>query len=169
MSAQLRQHDVARTQTFRESFSPLPKRNARPQRSGRWRVALGLSMLMLCGVVGLGTSAAMRQTSSDLKLIREQTSGNRVALTTAAVERRLGFVTVTGTVTNHSRRSLPHVEAVVELLDEAGRTVGLESALLAFDTLRAGEQAPFRVEMQDQAHASGYRVHFRQLLGPAVD
>src|SRR5581483_9919082 len=87
----------------------------------------------------------------------------------AKVERRLGFVTVTGDVRNQSARSQSRVEAVVELLDSRNHTLQMESSLIAFDPLAAGESAPFRVELADDPHAVAYRVHFKRLMGPRLD
>jgi hypothetical protein len=107
--------------------------------------------------------------ASGLHLIASPSPKGRVALGSATVERRLGYVTVTGAVVNCSARSLSRIEAVVELLDRQNRPLQLESGLVTFDPLPKGESSPFRVELPDNARAVAYRVRFKQLLGAALN
>jgi hypothetical protein len=57
----------------------------------------------------------------------------------------------------------------VELLDSQNRTLQMQTALIAYDPLPVGQAAPFRVEMADNAHAAGWRVSFRQMLGAPLN
>ncbi len=80
-------------------------------------------------------------------------------------ERRLGFLNVTGEVVNQTESPISHVEAVVELVDSAGRVVQTSSSLVEFDPLPARGKSGFNISLQDRANASSYRVQFREMLG----
>ncbi|HLV80469.1 MAG TPA: FxLYD domain-containing protein [Chthonomonadaceae bacterium] len=153
-----------------------PKRRQHRRAIGyRKRVRAALALLAgvcICGFAAWGWQAVRAlEAASSLRLAAAVTPGApaRVGLVSASAERRLGFVTITGSVANHATRTLRDVEAVAELLDSHGRTIGLESALIAFDPLPAGQPSPFRVEMVDNARAVAYRVRFRQISGSALD
>jgi hypothetical protein len=150
----------------------LPQRRQQSRRVRRSRVNGVLLVLMAaCAAIAIGLRFTGVQAGqrNGLQLAQTQVRGTQVRLVDSSVERNLGFVTVTGNLHNLSARPLSHVEAVVELLDPQGGTVKMESALIGQDTLAAGENAPFRVEMEDNAHAVGYRVHFRKLLGSSLN
>ncbi len=152
--------------------APSPLRRRKPRRRRALRVAvllfgsLGMFGLAAVGVRSLALSIGAPPT---LTLARFAPSGGQVALVGAQAERRLGFVTVTGNVVNHSHNAQPRVEAVVELLDPQNQTVQMESSLLPFDPLDKGESAPFRVELTDDTRAVAYRVRFKQFLGSRLD
>ncbi|HZO91878.1 MAG TPA: FxLYD domain-containing protein [Chthonomonadaceae bacterium] len=148
------------------------RRRRRARRVRPLRVAFVLCLgAVLCGMVAAGVrNVALGVAATPaLRLISGAPAAGQVALTGATAERKLGFVTVTGNVTNRSPRALNRVEAVVELLNARNQTVRVESGLVAFDPLEKGETAPFRVDLMDTAGAAAYRVRFRQLLGPRLD
>lgn len=137
----------------------------------RVRAALTLLLaLFVCGIAGWGWHIVRTmEAASGLRLATTVFPKARVALVSASAERRLGFVTITGSVSNHASRALTDVEAVAELLDSSGRTIGMESAMIAFDPLPSGEPSPFQVEMMDNAQAVAYRIRFRQISGSALN
>ena len=150
-----------------------PHRRRRPARIARIFAAItlltaGSSVLVLAGV-GARTAWSNIHAGSDLKLIDPVIDRPQVALSTPSVERRLGFVTVTGTVANAASIAQHNVEAVVELVDPENRTVRMESAMIAFDPLGPKQSAPFRVEIPDDSRAVGYRVRFKKLSGESLD
>jgi hypothetical protein len=129
---------------------------------------VGSAAILALGAAGV-RSLALGAKPAELRLRTAAPSSQQVRLGSAKAERRLGFVTVTGDVKNRSAKSQSRVEAVVELLDSRNHTLQMESSLIAFDPLAAGESAPFRVELADDPNAVAYRLHFKRLLGPRLD
>ncbi len=172
MSVPLRWQDPADFQEPIPSPVLAPRRRAR-RRTQPLRVITILSALCLamsaCTALGVRIGRANAASASSLRLVSTPSATGRVLLTNASVERRLGFVTVTGNVFNRSHQKLSNVEAVVELLDSHNRTVQVESALIAFDPLPSGQAAPFKVEMPDSANAVGYRTAVRTMFGSPLD
>ena len=152
------------------TLSPRPRarRRAKPLRTLAMMSALCLAM-SACTALGVRIGSANTASSSTLRLVSTPSANGRVLLANANVERRLGFVTVTGSVFNRSRQKLSNVEAVVELLDSHNRTVQVESALIAFDPLPAGQAAPFKVEMPDNTNAVAFRTAVRTMFGSSLD
>src|SRR5262249_36244127 len=95
--------------------------------------------------------------------------GQEVTASHPAIERRLGFITVTGSISSHATRPLAQVEAVVELLDAKNETIQVEEGLIEFDPLLPAQTAPFRVDLPDNTHAVAYRVRFKQLTGAMLN
>ena len=93
-------------------------------------------------------------------------SGAQVAAGYPAVVRRVGYVTVSGSVLNRTKGSLRSVEAVVDLLDTKQRTVLSASAMVNREQIAPGQASSYQVAMLDSPKATGYRVRFRQLFGP---
>lgn len=175
MSVPMRKEDL-------ERYAPVPtptpaepplrvehtRRRPRPSLRRRLRAALGIGVFSaLCGLTIFGAGAAVNalRPAPGLHLISSPEAGAKAVLDSASVERKLGFVTVSGTVLSHAGKSMPRVEAVVELLDAQNRTVQVESGMVAFDPLPSGQAAPFRVDVTDVPQAVGYRVRFRQADG----
>lgn len=84
------------------------------------------------------------------------------------VQREQGYLTVLGEVTNRSTNLQQNVEAVAEFFDREGHLLKVESVLVEFPTLRAGEESPFRIQTQDAAGIESCRVRFRHLLGSTI-
>ena len=168
-----------------ESYEPTPgpalvvkpMRKARLSRRQSLRAFCGVIVLAalcgvkvlaaLCGLAAAGAAGivgALRP-AAELQLVASSEAGAKATLASASVERKLGFVTVSGTVLSHNSQAIPRVEAVVELLDAQNRTVQVESSMVAFDPLPSGQAAPFQVEVTDIPQAVAYRVRFRQLDG----
>jgi hypothetical protein len=155
-----------------EQRRTVPQRQQSARRARRTRVNGAMFMLMTvcaCAAVGLRFTGWQVAQQHGLTLVQTQSGHAQVALTGSSIERNLGFVTVTGNVQNRAAHSLAHTEAVVELLDAQNRAVGVESALIGQDSLAPHETASFRVEMEDNHHAVGYRIHFRKLLGSILN
>lgn len=164
-----------------ESWAPPEPSNAPAVTARRRRVAarrkrlrtlLGVALCIgTCGVAAAAGWNVYHQLNSvsTLSLITSAGAQGRVTLNAVTAERRLGFVTVTGSVVSRSSSPLHNVEAVVELLNARQETVGMESSLVAFDPVTAGEKVPFRVELVDSARVVAFRVRFRQLSGTALD
>lgn len=128
-------------------------------------VALAFGSLAVIGAASLMPD----RTSSSLHLLASNAAEARASLVSASSLRRLGFVSVTGSVLSHDRNALPKVEAVVELLDAQNHTVQVESGMVAFDPLPAGVDAPFHIEVTDVPQAVAYRIRFRQLDGVCLN
>jgi hypothetical protein len=79
-----------------------------------------------------------------------------------------GFLVLTGEARNVSRREMPQLEAVVELFDENGRLVEVETGLVKVGSIAAGDEAPFEVQAKDNTSISSYRVRFKNLSGTSV-
>lgn len=145
-----------------------PLRKARlSRRQGLRAVCAVAALTTLCGLSVFGAISVFSalRPAADLHLVASSDTGAKATLASAAVERKLGFVTVSGTVLSHNSQAIPRVEAVVELLDAQNRTLRVESGMVAFDPLPSGQAAPFQVEVTDVPQAVGYRVRFRQLDG----
>ena len=158
---------------WRDVENAMRLRRSRQLRGWRRITHLKASAALL--VIGFGTglslwpSISKIEQSRTLRLAQPGNRGGQVVLRNSSAERNLGYLTVTGSVRNQTRRTFTNVEAIVELTDCDNNTVAVESALLPLDPLPAGGIAPFRVEMRDQPHAASYEVHFRRLLGPSLD
>jgi hypothetical protein len=159
-----------------ESYEPTPvptlvvkpRRKARLSRRQRLRAFCAVMVLAaLCSlaIVGACSVVGALRPASDLHLVASSDMEAKATLASASVARKLGFVTVSGTVLSHNAQALPRVEAVVELLDAQNRTVQVESGMVAFDPLPSGQAAPFQVEVTDVPQAVAYRVRFCQLDG----
>lgn len=146
-----------------------PIRRAGLSRRQRLRAICGfITLSAVCGLAVIGANSVVNalRPAAELHLAASSVgAGVKATLASASVERKLGFVTVSGTVLSRYGQAMPRVEAVVELLDAQNRTVQVDSGMVAFDPLPAGEAAPFRVEITDVPQAVGYRVRFRQLDG----
>lgn len=144
------------------------RRRTRPSLRRRLRAALGIGVFsVLCGLTIFGAGAAVNalQPAPSLHLIPSSEVGAKAVLDSASIERKFGFVTVSGTVLSHNSKAMQGVEAVVELLDAQNRTVQVESGMVAFDPLPSGQAAPFSVAVTDVPQAVGYRIRFRQVNG----
>ena len=91
-----------------------------------------------------------------------------VALKSTRAERRLGFITLTGTMVNQGDNSLRNVEAVVEYFDTARNLVRVDSALIEVPNLMSAGESGFEVHSRDSAEIKSYRVRFRSLLGGSI-
>lgn len=150
----------------------LAPEEVRPRPEAPTHAYAALVFLVGCCIAGAFCSYAWRgnPASSALALYQSPPSANAaVQLLSAVVDRRLGYVTVTGSISNRVSRPVRSAEAVVELLDASGRIIATESAVIGLDPLAPGDTAPFQVEMPDQPAAVGYRVRFRRLGGAAID
>ena len=145
-----------------------PVRRTRLSRRRRVRaigVFTGLSIVCGLAAIGAGSIVSALRPAPELHLVATTGLGAKTTLASASVERKLGFVTVSGSVLSRNSKAMPRVEAVVELLDAQNKTVQVDSGMVAFDPLPSGEAAPFRVEVTDVPQAVAYRVRFRQLDG----
>ncbi len=144
------------------------RRRTKPLRAIAIMSALCLTM-SACTALGVRIGSANAAATSFLRMVSTPNANGRVLIANANVERRLGFVTVTGSVFNRSHQKFSNVEAVIELLDSHNRAVQVESALIAFDPLPSGQSAPFKVEMPDSANAVSFRAGVRTMFGAPLD
>ncbi len=116
--------------------------------------------------LGLTTAPilAENRNSSTLRLLAVQTDANAPALESASADRRLGFVTISGSLRSPYR--LNSTEAVVELLDQSNHTLRVERALVAQNI--PGSAAPFQVMLPDDTRAASYRIYFQPLQSLAT-
>ncbi len=151
------------------TVTPAPRsRKSRNANLRRLRLLVGAcTVSVLCGlaVVGAASVVTALRPAPGLRLVPAQSSQSKASLASASIERRLGFVSVSGSVLSHNHQPLAKVEAVVELLDAQNHTVQVESGMVAFDPLPPDEAAPFHIEVTDVPQAVAYRVRFRQLDG----
>jgi hypothetical protein len=95
-------------------------------------------------------------------------SGTILIASPPQIGHRYDYVTITGEVTNLSPRPLRHVKAVVEIFDSSERLRAIETALIAFSPLSAGENSPYRVQCRYNQEIGSFRVRFRHLLGAPI-
>lgn len=151
---------------------PLRPQPARRNNSLRNVLAFGFACLVMTGCTALGIQIgnANAMSQQNLRLVSAPSSHGRVVMTNASIDRRLGFVTVAGSVVNSTKKeTLPNVEVVVELLDNHNRTLRVQSALIAYDPLPAGQVSPYSVEMNDDPRAVGIRIRPRKMFGGPLD
>ena len=126
---------------------------------------IGLAVVAMFALFGAFNFARLFAPTNELKLEKKGTSGFPIALDSSSIERKLGFVSISGSALSESRSPLNHVEAVVELLDAKHHTLKVESALLELDPIPANQTAPFHIELTDNPNAAAYRIRFRQMAG----
>ena len=102
------------------------------------------------------------------ELAGEESGNPSVVLRDSRAERRLGYLTVVGTVANRSGKRLRNVEAVVEYFDSAGKLVRLDSGLIELPVIAPSSESPFEVHSRDSAGITSYRIRFRTLLGSGL-
>jgi hypothetical protein len=171
VSVPLRWEELVPEETHLAPAVTSRRRQHKPRRSV-FRTVIRLLCIAVIGALStLGTFSLLKGFAPEPTLRREASASlsGRVALGSAAAERRLGYVTVTGQVANQTQQSLSKVEAVVELLDSHHQTVQMESALIAFNPLPSGHVSPFQVEIPDNSHAVAYRIRFKELMGVALN
>lgn len=170
MSVPLRWEEIAPQEP--QTVAPPPRRHKTKPRRSVARVAARLFCFAVIGSLScIGAATVVKGLTPETTLRREMpaSSGSEVTLGSATVERRLGYVTVTGEVANQTKASLSKVEAVVELMDARNQTVRMESALISFNPLPAGRVSPFQVQVPDDSRAVAYRVRFKELLGAPLN
>ena len=91
-----------------------------------------------------------------------------VAVHDLHVTHEAGFLTITGEARNLGARDLPQLEAIVEVYDDSGKLIQVESGLLKSASIPTGDQAPFEVLTKDVPSIASYRLRFRHLAGPTV-
>ena len=158
---------------------PEPIQEQQPQLRPRRRMSRSLRHLRLvgavviCGMIGISAGVAtsgIRNTFQSTPSVRiEPANGISFALASSHVDRTAGFVSVIGSFENRRNTSVKQVEAVVELLDKDNNTLGLESALVALETVPAQGNSPFHVVVPDKPQVASCRVHFRELLGATLN
>jgi hypothetical protein len=127
-------------------------------------LTLAVSGLFVLLVVGVSSVSLIGLPAPGLRL-DSALSGATLAAKPPTVSRRLGFVSVSGSVTNKSARTLDNVEAVVDLVGADGKLLRTQSAILDGDRVDPRQTASFRVEMADVPGAAAYRLRFRKLFG----
>lgn len=136
------------------------------QRRFRRLVALSAagSTVLAFAAVGI-TSFLLRDRSMPALRQDSLPAGAVVATPSPHIDRRLGFVIVTGSVVNRSAKSLKRVEAVVDLLAADRHTLQSQSAMIDMDTVSPGRTSTFQLTMTDSLRATAYRLRFRKLNG----
>ncbi len=169
MSMPLRIEELARPEPVVELRISRARRRRGPDRAGR--------AVLICALLALGwvvfavgsARGSAGDSTAPLAIAPFSPGSGTLALNGLHVERRLGFVSVAGSVRNRAAHPIPRVTAVVELLDASDRVVQTDSALVAFDPLPAGEAAPFKVECSDAKEAVKLRVRFQELGGALLN
>ena len=156
-----------------------PIQEQKPQQELRRRASRSLRRLrfsgaiIVCSVVGITVGVAasgIQKTFRSVSTLQIQNAnGATFSLASPQIDRAAGFVTVTGNFENRKALSVKRVEAVVELLDRENNTLGLESALVALETVPARGNSAFQVVIPDKLQAASCRVHFRELLGATLN
>lgn len=171
MSLPMRWEESTPSPVTAPDWSPKHRRRTVPALRLAIAATILLSILSILGLAGVGAMTVFHHWSvaPELQPVTEIAPGSKVALGLVTIHRQLGFVTVTGSVASQITSPLSDVEAVVELLDSQNRTLTMESAMISFRLLSPKQSAPFRVEVPDDSHAVGYRIHFKKLDGEALD
>ncbi len=129
-------------------------------------LAIGFTAAALGAMVG---ARMLWPATAELAELAGEESGNpSVILRDSRAERRLGYLTVVGTVANRSGKRLRNVETVVEYFDSAGKLVRVDSGLIESPVIAASAESPFEVHSRDSAEIASYRIRFRTLLGSAL-
>ena len=171
MSVPMRWDPCVATQPMIDQPAPQLRSRLRARRVPRIMIALYAGIVGALAALGIAAlySAPRPVAAPALRSANEKAVYGLVNLQSSHAERNLGFVTVAGSAVNRSGGSLSDVEAVVELLDNHGHTLRVESALTALSVIRRGQTTPFQVELQDAHQASAYRIRFKRLLGGTLD
>ncbi len=158
--------------TVAECKPQRPLRRRRAPRRARQLAGIGAicGLLSVLGLAGVGAVTLLGGLTShgDLKLVDNGTTSGLQAVAGTA-HRAYGYVTVTGSVENTGNRGRSNVEAIVELIDSQNRTVQVDKSMVAFAAVPAGDSAPFRVMVQDDATATGYRLSFKHPNGRSIN
>ena len=115
--------------------------------------------------LGVFNLSSLSEPANGMKMETSQNSSIPFSLNSSSIVRKLGFLTVSGNAGNEAQTNLPHIEAVVDLFDSKHRLLATESSLIGSDSLGAGQNVPFQVELLDSPKAVSYRVRFRQMSG----
>ncbi len=126
-------------------------------------VAVALAVAIM--ILGIFNLSSLSEPSNGLKMEISQNSTVAVSLASPSVIRKLGFLTVSGNAVSDAKTALTHIEAVVELFDSKHRLLATESSLIGSDSLVAGQNVPFQVELSDSPKVVSYKVRFRQMSG----
>ena len=155
-----------------EFDAPQPLRRKRLSRRMRRLAGVGAiaALFSVLGLAGVGAVTLLNNitSSSDLRLVGNASTTSLHAVTGSA-HRSYGYVTVSGSVYNVGGKRASNVEAIVELLDSENRTVQLDKAVVAFASVPSGDSAPFRVLVQDDKAATGYRLTFKHTDGRSIN
>jgi len=119
--------------------------------------------ILVCLIVVAVSGLLLRDQHGPALRLDSVTGSDILAVGTPKVVRKLGFVTVTGTVVNRSSATKADVEAVVDLMDHKRNVLSTHSALVERDKMGPGEESSFRIEMADVPDASAYALRFRPL------
>jgi hypothetical protein len=168
MSVPLRVEDAG---TF-EFNSALPLRRHYVSRPMRRIAGIGAiaGLLTVVGLAGVGAVTLINSitTNSNLTLVGDSSTAGLQAVAGTA-HRAYGYVTVAGSVSNVGNHRASNIEAIVELLDSENRTVQLDKAMVQYAAVPAGDAAPFRVIVPDDASAVGYRLSFKHSDGRSIN
>jgi|SRR5579871_2013748 len=152
------------------SHSPLRRRRRSPAQRMLGSTLLFTLILSIGTLTAIGAQSVWAKVHADASLqLDARPDGQQVTSSYPAIERRLGFVTVTGNIVSHDPQPLHQVEAVVELLNAQHETIEVESGMIGFDPLMPGQTAPYRVDLPDNVHAAAYRIRFKQLSGATLN
>lgn len=152
-----------------EAPSLRPRKNSPRGRRALVRGVVSIALITVCGVAAAGVWSGMHGAADSLNQVKAAPAAGLVRVGSAASERRLGYVIVTGTISNCGKRPLTHVEVVTELLDKQNQTLRMESGLVAFDPLMPGDSAPYRIVLPDDSRATAHRERVRQFFGSRLD
>jgi hypothetical protein len=141
-----------------------PRRSLRAYYRRLLLVTFAVSALAVAAVIGASTLALSDRQAPPLRL-SEVAAGRAISVAAPAVSRRVGFVTVSGSLVNRSGSPLERVESVVDLLDAQQHTLGSASAMIDRDRIDPGQPSRFQVELPDKTAATSYRLRFRTLYG----
>jgi hypothetical protein len=151
---------------------PRPLRHRRVSRRMRRLAGFGAisALLSVLGLAGVGALTLLNciTSTSNLQLVGSGSTGALHAVAGSA-HRSYGYVTVSGSVSNTGSHRTSNVEAVVELIDSQNRTVQLDKSTVAVAGGQPGDTSPFRVIVQDDPSAVGYRLSFKHPDGRAID
>ena len=116
-------------------------------------------------ILGVFNLSSLSEPANGMKMETSQNSSIPFSLGSSSIVRRLGFLTVSGNAVSDAQTNLKHIEAVVDLFDSKHRLLATESSLIYSDSLGAGQNVPFQVELVDSPKAVSYSVRFRQMSG----
>jgi hypothetical protein len=91
-----------------------------------------------------------------------------ISLSPAIIRRESGIISLSGEMTSIASAPLHDVQALVEYFDENGSLIAFETAPIAMNILRKGDQSPYTVLMHDLSNITWYRIRAVSITGHPI-
>lgn len=155
--------------------TPVAAAAPKPAKKGRGFALIGGIALAIIIVPALILVIAVFQVLTSPTSSRNTSSAAAPATAAPALEllnargyHEYGYHFVEGEVRNVSDQSIKNVAAVVSWYTKADDLVKSEDSLIEFNPILPGQTSPFKVGMSSNPAMDGYRISFKQLMGPSI-